>query len=160
MTRNRLIVAVFALLATAAAAAPRPARAQVDLDLRGGVYTDASSGFVGAGLLTGLTRGWYFNPNVEYVFVDPGSLWTVNADFHYDFARAGDWSLWAGGGPALEVRDYGNGRRHRNDNTTTDLGFNVLAGVGLVRGPVRPFFQAKVLLSDNTEGVLAVGLRF
>ncbi len=160
MSRNRLALAAFAILATAVMAAPRPAQAQVDLDLRGGVYTDADSGFVGGGILTGLTAGWYFNPNVEYVFVDPGSLWTVNADFHYDITRAGDWSIWAGGGPALVVRDYGNDRRHRNDNTTTDLGVNALAGIGLVHGPVRPFFQAKVLLSNDTQGVLAFGLRF
>ncbi len=162
MSRARLALAAFAVfaLAAAAAAAPRPAQAQVDLDLRGGVYTDADSGFIGGGILTGLTAGWYFNPNLEYVFVDPGSLWTVNADFHYDFTRAGDWSIWAGGGPALVVRDYGNGGRRHNSDTTTDFGVNALAGIGLVRGPVRPFAQAKILLSDNTEGVLAIGLRF
>lgn len=162
MSRTRLALAAFALLAAAVMAAPRPAQAQdrIDLDLRGGVYTDSDAGFIGGGILTGLTAGWYFNPNLEYVFVDPGSLWTVNADFHYDFTRAGGWSIWAGGGPALVVRDFGNDRRHRGDNTTTDFGFNALAGIGLLRGPVRPFAQAKILLSDETEGVLAIGLRF
>ncbi len=160
MSRTRLTFAAFALLAAAVMAAPRPARAQIDLDLRGGVYTDSDAGFIGGGILTGLTAGWYFNPNLEYVFVDPGSLWTVNADFHYDFTRAGAWSIWAGGGPALVVRDFGNDRRHRRQDTTTDFGINALAGVGLLRGPVRPFAQVKILLSDNTEGVLAIGVRF
>ena len=37
---------------------------------------------------------------------------------------------------------------------------NRWAGGGLVRGGVRPYAQAKIVLSDDTEAVLAVGLRF
>ena len=36
-----------------------------------------------------------------------------------------------------------------------------LGGVGFTkRGPIRPYVQGKVILSDNTEAAIAVGLRF
>ena len=156
-----LSLAAAAIVALAAVLAPAPAEAQIDLDLRAGIYTDAEEAFIGAGILTDVTGNWYFNPNVEYVFVDPGSLLTLNGDFHYDFAREGTWSFWAGAGPAIIFRDFGDGRRgRRDDDNETDFGANLLAGVGMVRGAVRPYGQVKVVLSDDTEAVLAVGVRF
>lgn len=141
-------------------ALPSPAQAQVDLDVRGGVYTDVEEAFLGAGVLMPVTGNWFFNPNVEFVFVDPGTLWTLNGDFHYDFAQRGNWSVWAGGGPAVVFRDFDNGGRRARRDDETDFGANLIAGAGMTRGSVRPFVQGKVLISDETEAVLAVGLRF
>lgn len=155
---KRLPLAATALVALAVLAAPAPAEAQVDLDVRAGIYTDVEEAFIGAGILTGVTGNWYFNPNVEFVFVDPGSLWTLNGDFHYDFARRGNWTFWAGGGPAVIFRDFEN--RRGRDDSETDFGANLLAGFGMTRGAVRPYGQFKVILSDDTEAVLALGLRF
>jgi hypothetical protein len=162
ISRNRFIVAAAALAALTAFSAPAPAVGQVDFGVRGGVYTDAGEGFIGAEVLMPVTGQWFFNPNAEFVFVDPGSLWTLNGDFHYDFAREGNVTFWAGGGPAIIFRDFDDdGRRgRRDDDEETDFGANLLAGVGLVRGGVRPYGQVKVILSDDTEAVLAVGLRF
>ncbi|HEX6201011.1 MAG TPA: hypothetical protein VF150_12155 [Thermoanaerobaculia bacterium] len=163
ISRKRLLSAAAAVLALAAFSAPAPAEAQIDLDLRAGIYTDVEEAFIGAGILTDVTGNWYFNPNVEYVFVDPGSLWTLNGDFHYDFLQEGNWSFWAGAGPAIIFRDFDDdGRRGRrgDDDSETDFGANLLAGVGMVRGTVRPYGQVKVVLSDDTEAVLAVGVRF
>lgn len=160
ISRNRYVLAATALFVTAVALSPSSAHAQVDIDLRGGVYTDIEEGFVGGGVLMPVTGNWYFNPNVEYVFVDPGSLWTVNGDFHYDFAQVGDWSIWAGGGPAVLFRDFDDDRPGRRGDDDTDVGANLIAGIGMVSGGVRPFGQVKVVLADDTEAVLAVGLRF
>lgn len=157
---HRWILGAAAFALAAAVLAPTPARAQVDVDLRGGVYTDVEEGFVGGGILMPVTGNWFFNPNVEYVFVDPGSLWTLNGDFHYDFAQRGNWSIWAGGGPAVLFRDFDDDRPGRRADDDTDFGANLIAGVGMVRGSVRPFGQVKVILADDTEAVLAVGLRF
>ncbi len=143
-------------------ATPAPARAQVDFGVRGGVYSDDGDPFLGAELLGNFhgTR-WYYNPNVEVVFVDPGSLVTANADFHFDVPTNGPFDVWLGAGGALVFRDYGNdGRRHR-DNSTTDPGLNLIAGLGFnPRGDVRPYIQGKLLLSDDSQAVLAFGLRF
>lgn len=154
---------VWVLAAAALVGLPGLAKAEMDFGVRGGFYSDAEAGFLGAELLMGVTRAWYFNPNVEYVFVDDGSLWTLNGDFHYDFPTRSNLSVWAGGGPAVifsEI-DPPRGCRRCDSSDDTELGLNLLGGVGFTkRGPIRPYVQGKVILADNTEAAIAVGLRF
>ena len=149
------IFAVAALLLV-----PGTARAEVDFGIRGGIYNDADAGFLGAELLTDfLGRGWFFNPNVEYVFVDDGSLWTLNLDAHYDLKTGAPFDFWLGGGLAGIFRSLDD--RRFDDDEETDIGLNLLAGLGFARRQaIRPYVQGKVILSDETEAVLAVGLRF
>lgn len=145
---------------------PASAHAQIDFGVRGGLYSDADAGFLGAELLTPLRifgRGWFFNPNFEYVFVDDGHLYTLNLDAHYDLRTGGPYSVWLGGGPAVIFSgiDAPRGCRRCESEDETDLGLNLLAGVGIwPRNAVRPYVQGKVTLSDNTEASIAVGLRF
>jgi len=153
--RNSMLLISLILLAVAVAL-PSRARAQTDFGVRTGVYTDESDAFVGLELLSRM-RGsqWFFNPNFESVFVDNGNLFTINADFHYDFPTSGQFSVWLGGGPALILRDP-----DRGDNST-DAAVNLLAGFGFSpHSAVRPYVQGKVILSNNSEAVFAVGLRF
>lgn len=142
---------------------PSLAKADVDFGVRGGFYSDAEAGFLGAEVLMDVTRSWYFNPNIEYVFVDDGSLWTANGDFHYDFPTRSNLAVWAGGGLAVifsEI-DPPRGCRRCEGEDETDVGLNLLGGVSFTkRGPIRPYVQGKVILSDNTEAAIAVGLRF
>lgn len=160
-SRLRTTLWPLAVVVATILAFPSPAAAQVDLDVRGGVYTDLEDAFVGGGVLMQLTREWYFNPNVEWVFVSPGDLWTLNADFHFDFATRGPLSIWAGVGPALVFQDFDDaGIRGRRSDDETDFGVNLLAGLGMATGEVRPYLQGKVLISDETEAVVALGLRF
>ncbi len=133
-----------------------PAAAQWDFGVRGGVYTDQSDAFVGVELLHRLGVGeWFFNPNLEWVFVENGDLVTLNADFHYDLRIDAPIYLWVGGGPAIL---FNNPDRGDDD---TDAGLNLLVGVGFLPGEaVRPYVQGKVVLADETEAVLAFGVRF
>ncbi len=135
---------------------PVAARAGVDGDLRGGYYADSELGYFGGGLLAGLDRHWYFNPNLEVAPSSGVDLFTINGDFHYDFAATSGASFWAGGGPALLVMN-GEGP---NDDSETDFGINLLAGVGARRGEVRPFGQFKTVLADDSQFVLTGGIRF
>lgn len=153
-------------LATSVFLAPSVAQAQVDFGVRGGFYSDAEAGFVGAEILTPLRifgRGWFLNPNFEYVFVDNGDLYTVNLDAHYDLRTSGPYSVWLGGGPALIVSKFDPPRNCRfcDPEDETNVGLNLLAGVGFwPRNAVRPYVQGKFTLSDNTEAAIAFGLRF
>ena len=72
-----------------------------------GVYTDVGEPFLGADLLMRISdTRWFFNPSLEYVFVDPGDLATVNLDVHYDLDTDNDdLYVWLGGGPAIVFRD-------------------------------------------------------
>jgi hypothetical protein len=137
---------------------PALARAQFDVGVRGGFYSDASAGFLGAELLTPLpiARGWFLNPNFEYVFVDDGHLYTLNLDAHYDLnTRNEPYYFWLGGGPAIVFSKLDG------SDSQTDLGLNLLAGIGFwKRSAVRPYVQGKVTISDNTEASIGFGVRF
>lgn len=146
----------WALVAIACILGPGAASAQWDLGVRGGVYTDESDAFVGLELLHRVGGDeWFFNPNFEWVFVERGDLVTLNADFHYDLDIDEPVDVWVGGGPAILFNN-----RERGDDET-DAGLNLLAGVGfLPTEAVRPYVQGKILLSDETQAVLAFGVRF
>ena len=138
--------------------APSPAGAEIDPGVRAGFYSDASEGFVGIELLTGITGRWYFNPNLEYVFVDNGSLWTLNGDVHYDLETGTPFAVWLGGGLAAIFSEVDLPRGRSEDDT--EIGLNLLAGGGAKRGAIRPYLQGKLVIADNTEAVIAFGLRF
>ena len=149
----RILVSIVIVAALAAPAAA----GDLDAEIRVGTYTDVGETYVGAGLLAAMApSNWMFNPNLEYVLVDRGDLATLNADFHYDVVSSDTADLWMGAGVALVMRDNDRG------SNETDLGFNLLAGVGFLHHqPVRPFLQAKLLLEDGgSEGVITFGLRF
>jgi hypothetical protein len=123
--------------------------------LRGGYYTKVEEPFVGAELLVPMAHRFYFNPNVEYVFVNSGAYLTYNADFHYDIGVGRGTFVWLGGGLAL-VQDDPEGP----DNSNTDVAANFFGGVGFRAGSAIPYFQAKVIAKSDTEFVLAFGVRF
>jgi hypothetical protein len=158
--RRSRVLAV-AIVLGAAALCSNPAAAEIDFGLRGGYYTDAEDAFLGADVLAQISdTRWFFNPNVEFVFVDPGDLWTLNFDVHYDFdTDDDDFYVWAGGGPAIVFRDSG-GRRNNDDGDDTEPGLNLLAGIGWQLESVVPYIQGKILLADDNEAVIAVGVRF
>jgi hypothetical protein len=148
-------LAIAALLCGAAWMGARPAAAEVDVDLRAGVYMDAEAFAVGAGLLSPLgSHNWFFNPNLEIAFGDNANMVSLNGDIHYDFAGSSSMSMWLGAGPALLVRDPDGG------SSDTNLGLNVFTGITGTRGSVRPFAQLKGVVSDNSEVVLQGGIRF
>lgn len=155
---GRTAILVFALALAMSAVAPGAAAqsAGIEGDLRLGVYTDVSEAFAGGGILVRLGEsGWRLAPNLEYVFVDRGDLATINLDFLYDVLADDQVGFWLGAGAALVLRE-----NHRG-SSETDFGVNLFGGVGFLRqAVVRPYLQAKLLLSDETEGVIAFGIHF
>ena len=146
------LVATSALAALVSLCPAAPARA-ADVGLRVGVYTDPTDPFLGAELLVGLSRQVYLNPNVEYIFADNRTYMTFNGDFHYDFHTHGPY-VWIGAGLAVIYQNPDGPAP-----STTDVGANLLVGVG-ARGRVIPYVQAKLIVKDNTQFVLAAGIRF
>jgi len=143
------------VLALGALFTPNAAADDAKFGLRGGFYTKAEEPFLGAELLIRLAPRVYFNPNVEYVFVDRGKYVTWNGDFHYDFHSRGNSFAWLGAGIALLSVDPPG-----PNNGDNDVAANFLAGVGVRTGSLIPYFQAKLIAKDDTEFVLAFGLRF
>jgi hypothetical protein len=152
VTMSRLIRAC--LLVAGLLALPSAAQAQ-SFGVRLGYYTDASDPFIGAEFITKLAPDLYLNPNVEAVLVDGGRYFTFNSDVHYDLPNSGRTFVWLGAGLAVaSVDPEGPGEGD------TDLGLNLLAGLGTRRGRVVPYVQAKVIVKDSSEFVIGVGVRF
>jgi len=152
--RNAAVISALVLLGMISIAAPKMARAGVDGDVRAGV-TDGDRVAVGGGLLTqvGSSRHWYFNPNVDMTMGDHRDQFAMNGDFHYDLDTSGP-AFWIGGGPAVMVVD-----REGADNDT-DVGLNVLTGIGKKRGDVRPFGQLRGTIADDSQVQIVGGVRF
>ncbi|MCI0413639.1 hypothetical protein L0222_12670 [bacterium] len=132
------------------------AEAEIKPGIRVGAYFDPTDAFIGGEVLIDITRQWWFNPNVEYVFVDGATFLTFNFDVHYDLPTR-DVYVWIGGGPAILYLDP-DARRFEDE---TDFGVNVFAGVGFRTGSrIVPYIQPKVFLSDDSEVSLAFGVRF
>ncbi len=155
---RRLAVAALALCSLFVALPDAEAR------IRGGVrvgeYTDADETFVGGEIVVPLTQRLYFNPNVEWVFVDKATFLTGNFDLHYDWPVGPHAYVWLGGGLAYLYVDP-DGPIESHD----DWGANLLAGFGvrLGRNPsVLPYVQIKLILADDDydEFVAALGIRF
>jgi len=123
------------------------------IDLRGGVYTDLNKPFAGVGFLTHAGGPLYFNPNVEYVFVDNGRFGSLNFDAHYDLPTGSAPYVWVGGGLAIIHSDP------EGPGSDTVARANLFAGIGLRTTGSVPYVQAKYI-SGYGYWVLAAGLRF
>jgi len=163
MTRNRKHPVVRALAYTCATALAMalsfvPVHAKPDFGVRGGAYSDESDPFLGAEALfeVGASKHWFGNPNVEHAFAENGDLTTVSFDFHYDFHRGQEYSVWAGAGPTVLFRD----RNSPGNDDSTDPGVNLVFGVGATKGNARPYGQMKVIVADDSAAVMGVGVRF
>jgi hypothetical protein len=135
-----------------------PSLARPDFGVRGGAYSEDTDPFLGAEALFSMdtSHRWYGNPNVEHAFVDNGDLTSMSFDVHYDFINNKEYSLWGGAGPTVLFMD-GDAFA---DRSSTDVGANVLFGVGSTRGTVRPYAQVKVVFADDDQAVLGAGVRF
>lgn len=143
------VASLFALLM-----APAPAAAEIDFGVRAGAYFEEPDPFVGLELLAGLgSTGWFFNPNVEFVFADERDRISANFDFHYDFKNVGNQYVWAGGGAAVINTDTPRGDE-------TELGLNLIGGIGWRWQGTTPYAQLKLVFADDSEVVAGVGIRF
>ncbi len=123
------------------------------LSLRGGVYTDADSAFVGIEYRVPFEGRLLLAPNFELVFPESGSYFSGNADLHYLLPTRGKLTSWVGGGLGIYMYDPEGPGRH------TNVGANLIGGLGL-RANLSPYAQLKIVLKDDTEVVLGFGIRF
>ena len=147
-TRVSILVGVISLLVVV----PSPASAQGP-GIRGGVSMNPDQVSVGGHYETGpLVDHLHFKPNVELGFGDDITLVAVNFEFVYKFLRRRDWTLYAGGGPAVNFYSFDD-----RDDGETEPGFNGLFGAEVSNGL---FFEVKLGAIDSPELKFGVGWTF
>jgi hypothetical protein len=137
-----LLLAALALLALpSVAAAQGPG-------VRAGASVDPDQFYIGGHYETGaLVEQLHFKPNVELGFGDDVTAVGLNLEFVYKVPIDGPWSLYAGGGPALNIYSFDN----RSD---TDGGLNFLVGAETSTGLM---FEVKVGAIDSPQIKFGVG---
>jgi hypothetical protein len=144
------VVATLALLVSLVL--PSAAWAQAP-GVRAGVSVDPDQFYFGGHFESGpLIEALHFKPNIEVGFGDRVTHLGLNFEFVYKFPTDRDWTLYAGGGPAMNVfsfRDF--------DGRETEAGMNLVFGAETDRGL---FFEVKVGALDSPDLKFAVGWTF
>ena len=132
-------------------AAPTPVAAQVRPGVQGGVSIDPDQGFVGGHVETApLVDRLRFRPGLDIGFGDDITLFAFNFDFTYSFPSRRLWSIYAGGGPAINWFDT-------NGGSEAEAGFNFLVGAKHRDGL---FFEMKIGAMDSPDLKFGVGYTF
>jgi hypothetical protein len=131
---------------------PSPAAAQGP-GLRAGASVDPDQFYLGGHYESNaLVNRLYFKPNAELGFGDDITTIALNFEFVYKFPLDRPWSLYAGGGPALNVYSFGD--RFGDDDSNAEGGLNFLFGAETSRGL---FFEMKIGAIDSPELKFGVG---
>jgi hypothetical protein len=129
-----------------------PAAAQ-DAGVRGGLSVDPDQFYFGGHFETSpLVDRLYFRPNVEVGIGEDLTLIAANMEFVYKFSTQRAWNVYAGGGPALNIYMFDDGRG--DNDAETEAGFNIMIGVEQSRGL---FFEFKIGAIDSPEFKFGVG---
>ena len=145
-TRATLVTLAIAITGTTALEAQRRAH----FGARAGYDLDIEEFAVGAQVSIPVSRRVEVYPSVDRYFIDPGSLWSMNADLKVKPTTQAEW-LYLGGGLNIMRRDIG-------PVDETDAGFNMLLGAESRSGWIHPFADARLTLSDANRFLLAAGL--
>jgi hypothetical protein len=106
---------------------------------------------IGAQFSYPVSRKLEFYPSFDYYFVDPGSLWQLNADLKYKLREEHNW-FYVGGGLAIGRASIGN-------FDDTDVGANLIGGWETLIGQrVHPYLEGRLTLADETAFQLAGGI--
>ena len=119
--------------------------------MRSGASFNPGQFYFGGHVETGaIADEWRFRPNVEIGIGDDSTLVGINVEFVYVIPSTREWSLYAGGGPALNIVDS-------DAATESEGGLNVLAGLMHVSGL---FGEVKFGALDSPRVKMAVGYTF
>ena len=146
-------ICVFAFAALTLAALPTAAAAQGP-GIRAGASVDPDQFYLGGHYESNaLVNRLYFKPNAELGFGDDVTTIALNFEFVYKFPVARPWTLYAGGGPALNIYSF-DSDRFGNDDSDAQGGLNLLFGAETSRGL---FFEMKVGAIDSPDLKFGVG---
>jgi len=94
-------------------------------------------------------------PNLGYWNVDRVSDVSPNMDVYYHFNREGRMTPYVGGGVGLNIV-----HRDRIDDTSTDLGMNLMGGLRFPGRTNHVFLEGRYTASDVSQVSLLTGITF
>jgi hypothetical protein len=147
----RIVTAL--VLATVLAGVAEAQTNKFHLGPRISYHFDAEAVGLGAQFSAPLANHLEFYPSADYFFVDEGSLWSFNADLKYRLAAASIKRLYIGAG--LNIAHFS-----LDDESDTETGLNLFAGVESLKGRVHPFGEFRFMTSNGSTAQLAAGLNF
>jgi hypothetical protein len=135
------------------------ASAQDGPGIRAGISADPDQFYFGGHWVSEpLTDNLRFQPNVELGLGDDLTLATFNFELAYWIPLDRQpWSLYFGGGPALNVYNFETEGRRGADDTEVEGGVNVLFGLAHRRGLL---FEFKAGLADSPDIKVGIGYTF
>lgn len=141
-------IALTGLTSTSAAAGP------VGFQLAGGWYTESDEFFLNGGAKFGLGTVSLI-PNIDWVFVSSGTVYSLNLDGTLSLMPLGVASIYGGAGLGLLTQDP------ENANSDTQTVFNLILGASLGAAPMKPFGQFKWVMADgNDPFAFSIGVSF
>jgi hypothetical protein len=141
-TRLSLIFAGLAILAL-----PPLATAQGP-GVRAGASVDPDQFYFGGHYESNaLVNRLYFRPNAEIGFGDDLTTFALNFEFVYKFPMSAPWSLYAGGGPAVNIYSF-------DDDSDAEGGLNFVFGAETRQGL---FFELKLGAINSPDVKFGVG---
>lgn len=153
MKLSMLKVAGALLLLSAAAGSAQAQTSRLHLGPRISYQFDVDEVGLGAQFSAPIAHHLEFYPSFDYFFVDPGSLWQLNADLKY---RLDGQNLnWVYVGTGLNIAHASVG-----GNGDTQAGLNLFGGIESLKGRVHPFAELRVTVGDGSTGMIAGGLNF
>lgn len=153
-SRGRLALEVAAMGLAIAVFAGAAEAGPVGFQASGGWYTESEEFFLGAGARIGAATLTVI-PNIEWLFVDSGSAYTLNVDGTMNVVPLGVATGYLGGGVGWLTSDPDVG----DSNTETVL--NLLAGASFNLTSLKPFGQFKWVVVDGDDPlVFSLGLQF
>lgn len=136
------VLAVLAVIALASPAAAQGPGARV------GASVDPDQFYVGGHYESNaLVDRLYFRPNAELGFGDDLTTVALNFEFVYKVPVDGPWSLYGGGGPAVNIFS-------RDDDSDAEGGLNFVFGAETARGL---FFELKLGAINSPDVKFGVG---
>ena len=136
---------------------PSPASAgPIGLQAAGGWYNSSGGDdfYVNGGARIGFGTLTVI-PNLDWVFVENVTTYSLNVDGTFSLMPLGVASLYAGGGIGWLVTDTDF------SDSQTETVVNLLAGVGLNAAPMKPFAQFKYIVLDGDDPLaFSIGVRF
>ena len=116
-----------------------------------GYNFDADALALGAQVTLPITRQIEVYPSFDHYFVDPGTLWALNADVKFRPAtRTG--ALYVGGGLNYLHTSAGGG--------TGDTNLNLLGGLEARRRSYAPFVEGRLILGNGSAFQVVGGFNF